>query len=113
MTEDKADKALRKVIINLIPQRLYGGPALEEDYLRIDISDKLPQDEFFCLDSIGVGDNDHAMKIKYVPFEDHAQFKCAIENILDATIVNAKQRESIQKLVDNAFYSCTKFEAGL
>lgn len=113
MAEDKANRALREVIINLIPQRCYGGPVMEQDILNIDISDKMPQDELYCLYSIGVGRGDHGVSIRYVPWEDFMQFKSAVENILDATIVNAKQRESIQKLLNNAFYSGEKFAAVL
>lgn len=113
MTEDKAEKALRKVIINLIPQRLYGGPVLEENLLKIDISDYLPQDEFFCLHSISSDHGNNGYDVRYLPWQDYSQFKSAIENILDATIVNSKQRESIQKLLDAAFYTSVKFEASV
>lgn len=112
MVEDKAS-ALRETIINFVPQRLYGGPVLEEDILKIDISRMLKPDEFFCLDSITVGDADHGVTIRYVPWEDYNQFRIAVENILDAVIVNDKQRKSIQKLLNDAFFNSKKFEAAI
>lgn len=110
MTENKADKALRKVIINLIPQEKYGGPVVEDDLLKIDISDKL-DDKHYCLENIKINYEDYGDTLSYIPFEDYRQFKIAVENILDATIVNSKQRESIQKLLNNAFYNSEKFDA--
>ena len=113
MTEDKADKALRKVIINLIPQEKYGGPVVEDDLLKIDISDKLEEEKNYCLESIKVDYENYGNTLSYVPFGDYMQFKIAVENILDATIINSKQRESIQKLLDDAFYTSKKFEAAV
>lgn len=113
MTEDKADKALRKVIINLVPHGLYGGPVLEENIYKIDITDSLPEGELLCLDDIKVQRGEYSQTIRYIPWQDHEQFKSAVENILDATIVNSKQRESIQKLLNAAFYTSIKFDAAL
>ena len=113
MTEDKADKALRKVTINLMPQDKYGGPVSGKDLLKIDISDKLKDGEHYCLGSIEVDYDSYSGTLSYVTFEDHRQFKIAVENILDATIVNAKQRDSIQKLINDAFFTSKKFEAAI
>lgn len=109
MTEDKAEKALRKVIINLIPEEYAGKPIPEGVITQIDISDKLEDGKYYCLDSIEAEYETHNNKIGYVPFEDYNQFKTAVENILDATIVNTKQRDSIQKLLNNAFYNAPRF----
>lgn len=109
MTEDKANKALRKVIINLIPEEYAGKPIPEGVITQIDISDKLEDGKYYCLDSIDAEYETHSNRIGYVPFEDYSQFKTAVETLLDATIVNAKQRESVQKLLDRAFYTGPRF----
>lgn len=108
MTEDKAS-ALRKVIINLIPEEYAGKPIPDGVITQIDISDKLEDGKYYCLDSIEAEYETHNNRIGYVPFEDYNQFKTAVETILDATIVNAKQRESAQKLLNRAFYAGPKF----
>lgn len=105
MTEDKAVKALRKVIINLIPEEYAGKPIPEDVITQIDISDKLEDGKYYCLDSIKAEYDTHENMIGFVPYAEYEQFKKVVENILDATIVNAKQRDSIQKLLDNAFYN--------
>lgn len=109
MTEDKAEKALRKVIINLIPEEYHGGPIPEDAITKIDISDKLEEGKYYCLGSIKTEYETHGNTIGYVPFAEYEQFKNAVENILDATIVNAKQRDSVQKLLNNAFYNTPRF----
>ena len=106
MTEDKAP-ALRKVIINLRPSNTADGPILTEDLLQIDISDKLEGDEHYCLENIQIEYKNFNNSIAYVPFDTYKQFRNSVENILDATIVNSKQRESVQKLLDQAFWSAT------
>lgn len=108
MTEDKAVKALRKVIINLRPADTADGPILAEDLLRIDISDKLEKGKYYCLENIQTEDRNYSNSVPYIPFDNYKQFRDSVENILDATIVNGKQRESIQKLLDQAFWSATK-----
>lgn len=113
MTEDKADKALRKVIINLVPQEKYGQPVEDKDILKIDISNKLKEGKYYCLNEIRVERENVGYSIKYVPFNRLLQFKDSVENLLDATIVNSKQRESLQKLLDAAFYSSENFDAGI
>lgn len=109
MTEDKAVKALRKVIVNLIPEEYHGGPVPNDVVVPIDISDKLEEGKYYCLENIQVEYETHKNTISYVPYAEYEQFKSAVENILDATIVNAKQRESIQKLLNNAFYNAPRF----
>lgn len=113
MTEDKANKALRKVIINLIPQERYACVIENEGILQIDISDKLKEDQHYCLLNIEADYGEYGTTIAYIPHADHKQFKEEVEDILDATIVNAKQRESIQKLLDSAFYNPKRFEASV
>lgn len=109
MTEDKAVKALRKVIVNLIPEEYSGKPIPENVTTEIDISDKLEEGKYYCLESIKVEYETHGNTIGYIPFAEYEQFVKAVENILDATIVNTKQRESIQKLLSNAFYNVPRF----
>lgn len=109
MTEDKAVKALRKVIVNLIPEEYSGRPIPENVTVSIDISDKLEEGKYYCLDSIKAEYDTHENMIGFVPYAEYEQFKKAVENILDATIVNAKQRDSIQKLLNNAYYNAPRF----
>lgn len=109
MTEDKAVKALRKVIVNLIPEEYHGGPIPNDVVVSIDISDKLEDGKYYYLESIKAEYDTHENTIGFVPYAEFEQFKSAVENILDATIVNAKQRDSIQKLLDNAFFNVPRF----
>lgn len=109
MTEDKAEKALRKVIINLIPEEYSGKPIPNDVIVSIDISDKLEEGRYYCLENIKAEYETHENTIGFVPYAEFDQFKSAVENILDATIVNAKQRDSIQKLLDNAFFNVPRF----
>lgn len=104
MAEDKAEKALRKVIINLIPKSICGdGPVcLDEEALHIDISDKLDNRERYFLGGISEEENNFKRWIHYVSQDDFLIFKLEIENIFDAVIVNAKQRKSVQKMLDSA-----------
>lgn len=109
MTEDKAVKALRKVIVNLVPEEYSGRPIPEGVTTEIDISDKLEEGKYYCLESIQAEYDTHENTIGFVPYAEYEQFKKAVENILDATIVNTKQRESIQKLLNSAFYNAPRF----
>lgn len=109
MTEDKAVKALRKVIVNLIPEEYAGRPIPENVTVSIDISDKLEEGKYYYLESIKAEYDTHENMIGFVPYAEYEQFKKAVENILDATIVNTKQRESIQKLLNDAFFNSPRF----
>jgi hypothetical protein len=75
----------------------------------IDISDKLEEGKYYCLENIQAEYETHKNTISYVPYAEYEQFKKAVENILDATIVNTKQRDSIQKLLNSAFYNAPRF----
>lgn len=114
MAEDKAEKALRKVIINLTPSEYLGKPVPIEAQVQIDISDKLDNNKLYYLESIEVDYKNMTGKtISYVSYEDFSNFKEKVENILDAAIVNSKQRESLQKLLNSAFYDDTRFDCML
>lgn len=107
MTENKAKKALKKVIINLTPRRYDKAPVLKVDEVavKIDISDKLAEGEEYYLESIEVEKGAYGRTIHYIPYARIEHFKDAVGHILDATIVNAKQRKSAQILLENAFYN--------
>lgn len=109
MTEDKAEKALRKVIVNLIPEEYSGKPIPNDVIVSIDISDKLEEGRYYCLENIKAEYETHENTIGFVPYAEYEQFKKAVENILDATIVNTKQRDSIQKLLNDAFFNAPRF----
>lgn len=114
MTENKADKALKKVIINLTPSEYLGKPVPIEAQVQIDISDKIDAEKFYYLDNIKVNyKNETGKTVSYVSYEDYSRFKEKVENILDAAIVNAKQRESLQKLLNSAFYDSSRFDCML
>ena len=104
MTEDKADKALRKVIISLTPSDWLGKAIPAGPPLKIDVSDKLDDHKYYYLSGIKAKYDVIAdRKFSYISSEVYMHFKKQVEDILDAAIVNAKQRESLQKLLDNAF----------
>ena len=109
MTEDKAEKALRKVIVNLIPEEYSGKPIPNDVIVSIDISDKLEDGKYYFLESVKAEYETHENTIGFVPYAEYEQFKKAVENILDATIVNTKQRDPIQKLLNDAFFNAPRF----
>ena len=113
MTDNKADEALREVIINFAPEEKYGRPIKEDELIKIDVSDRLEPSRFYFLDSIEANYSNYGSKIQYVSVRELQDFKEKVENILDATIVNAKQRESIQKLLDQAYYNDAKYDVML
>lgn len=113
MTDNKADEAIKKVIINLAPEEKFGEPLMDDDLIKIDISDKLDQSKTYYLDSFNVDYGNYGKRVSYVTFRELEGFKEQVENILDATIVNAKQRESIQRLLDQAYYSNVKYDSML
>ena len=107
MTENKANKALRKVIINLVPSEYILGPVPESAEINIDISDKLDA-HVYALGGIRVSTGGYDRTLFYISDEAYKNFKDRVEDILDAAIVNTKQRESLQRLLDQAFYDCQK-----
>lgn len=108
MTEDKAEKALRKVIVNLIPEEYHGGPIPNDVVVPIDISDKLEDEKGYYLTNICLeycSEYGTSKKtISYVPFDEYQTFKESVETILDSVLVNDKQRKSVQRLLDRAFW---------
>lgn len=105
MTEDKAARALRKVIINFNPGKYIDSPTPSKEQVQIDISDKLDTNKSYYLGGVSVNyDGNTNSPIYYIPYERYASFKKKVEIILDAAIVNANQRASLQKLVNTAFY---------
>lgn len=110
MTEDKAEKALREVVINLTPSEYLGKQVPMDASIQIDVSDKLDPEKYYYLENIKVDYGDYGKTVAYISYEDYISFKEKVENILDATIVNSKQRESLQKLLNSAFYSSSRFD---
>lgn len=102
MTEDKADKALREVIINFTNQP-YNIVTSEDEMIKIDVTDQLPKG--YYLDSITVnrgGSNVHT--IEFMESDKLRGIADDIDTILDATLVNAKQRESVGQLIKQCIY---------
>lgn len=102
MTENKADKALKKVIINFTNQPA-GLVSSEDEMIKIDISDKLP--DGYYLDSITVdrGDN-NSHSIGFMERDWLRSIADDIDIILDATLVNTKQRESVGQLIKRTLW---------
>ena len=102
MTEDKAEKALRKVTINFT-NKPYNIVSSEDEMIKIDISDQLP--EGYYLDSITVdrgGSNIHS--IGFMESDWLRSIASDIDVVLDATLVNVKQRESVGQLIKSCLY---------
>lgn len=102
MTEDKAKKALRKVIINFT-NKPYNIVSSEDEMVKIDVTDQLPEN--YYLDSITIdrgGSNVHT--IEFIERERLRSIADDIDTILDATLVNAKQRESVGQLIKQCIY---------
>ena len=107
MTENKANKALRKVTINFTNKPFSTHTVVSEDeMLKIDISDKLP--EGYYLDSITVDrdyqDGLNAYTIEFMEKDWLRGIMFDINTILDATLVNAKQRESVGTLIEQCIH---------
>lgn len=102
MTENKAEKALRKVIINFT-NKPYNVVSSEDEMIKIDVTDQLPNN--YYLDSITVdrgGSNVHT--IEFMERDNLRRIADDIDTILDATLVNAKQRESVGQLIKQCIY---------
>lgn len=102
MTEDKAEKALRKVIINFTnkPSNLVCS---EDEMVKIDISDQLPEDYYLSYITIDRGgSNTHS--IEFMERAWLSSIADDIDTILDATLVNAKQRESVGMLIRQCIF---------
>lgn len=102
MTENKADKALRKVYINFT-NKPFNLVSSEDEMVKIDITDDLP--EGYYLSSITVdrgGSNAHS--IEFMERDWLRSILSDINTILDATLVNAKQRESVGSLIEQCIY---------
>ena len=105
MTENKADKALRKVTVNFINHPDTNCGSSDDSMTSVDISAYLPDRCYFH--SIDVTRDEKLVEtIYFISRGDYEHFRREVENILDATIVNTKQRDSIQRLLTKAFLSC-------
>lgn len=105
MTEDKADKALRKVYINLIPSGYRDDVVLPENAsTKIDISDKLNDKEYYIFNGITVERDGHKTVLSYVSYDQYIQFRNSVRNIIEASLVNSSQKDAVNKLIDEAFY---------
>lgn len=102
MTEDKADKALRKVIINFT-NKPDAVVCSEDELIKIDVSDQVPEDFHLSHITVDRGGNNR-QSIDFIERDWLQAIKHDIDTVLDATIVNAKQRESVGRLVHQAIY---------
>lgn len=102
MTENKADKALRKVTINFT-NKPYNVVSSEDEMIKIDVSDQLP--EGYYLDYITVDrGGSNVRSIEFMERDWLRSIASDIDVILDATLVNTKQRESVGQLIKNCLY---------
>lgn len=102
MTETKANKALKKVTLNFTnnPASLVCS---EDELVEIDITDQLPENYYLISATVDRG----GTYTHTVEFMEKAWLKDIadeIDTILDATLVNAKQRESVGQLVKRAIW---------
>lgn len=98
MAEDKAEKALRKVIINLT-NRPANVVCSEDDLVQIDITEQFPE-EGYHLAGITVDRGEgNRHTIEFVEADWLRGIVNDIDTVLDATLVNAKQRESVGQLI--------------
>lgn len=110
MTKDKADKALRKVIINLTTNPVSAVPIASDDSVSIDISDRLEEGKRYSIVGIKVEEGDLGCNRGIIMEAAYNDFKKRVEDLLDATIVNAKQRESVQRLLNQAYWASRNYE---
>lgn len=102
MTEDKAEKALKKVTVNFT-NKPFNLVCSEDEMVKIDISNDIP--DGYYLDSITVdrgGNNTHS--IEFMERDWLRSIMADINTILDATLVNAKQRESVGSLIEQCLF---------
>lgn len=104
MTEDKADKALRKVYINLIPAGYRESVMPDSALVKIDISDKLDDKTSYLFNGITVERGRHEITLSYIPYDQYLQFRDSIRNIIEASLVNSSQKDAVNELIDDAFY---------
>lgn len=103
MTENKADKALRKVIVNFTNKPTFNAVISEDEMIRVDITDKLPGECYFSGITIDRGEGDTiTLDFIYRGWLDSVVRD--IDTVLDATLVNSKQRESVGKLIKQCIY---------
>lgn len=108
MTKNKAEKALKKVIINFSKDDSpIEHPVLDDDMVKVDVTDKL-SDGYYCFEGIRIEYGGGGMTKYYISGEMFDHFKASVEQILDAVIVNTKQRESVQGLLSKAYWDCRK-----
>lgn len=102
MTEDKADKALRKVIINFT-NKPFNLVNTEDELVKIDVSDQLPEGYYLSYITVDRGgSNTHA--IDFMEKDWLKSIANDIDTILDATLVNSKQRESVGTLIRQCIF---------
>lgn len=110
MTEDKAKEALRKVIINFSKNDSpIEHPIIEKDMVKVDVTDKV-SDGCCCFEGIRIEYGSSGMTKYYISCEAFENFKASVEQILDAVIVNTKQRESVQGLLNKAYWDCKRLK---
>lgn len=102
MTEDKADKAVRKVIINFT-NKPFNVVSSDDELIKIDVSDKLPEGYYFSHITVDKGGT-NCYSIEFIERDWLESLQRDIETILDATLVNAKQRESVGALIEQCIY---------
>ena len=102
MTEDKADKAVKKVIINFT-NKPFNVVNSDDELIKIDVTDELPDGYYFSHITVDKGGT-NCYSIDFIERGWLELIQHDIETILDATLVNAKQRESVGALITQCIY---------
>ena len=98
MADNKAEKALKKVIINLT-NKPANVACSEDELVQIDITEQFPEKGYYLAGiTVDRGKGDRHT-IEFVEADWLRRIADDIDTILDATLVNTKQRESVGKLI--------------
>lgn len=101
MTEDKADeKALRKVMVNFTNTNEPANVApSKKGLVQIDITEQLPEEGYYLTGITVEKSKGYRYTIEFVEADWLYGIMNDINTVLDATIVNAKQRKSVGELI--------------
>lgn len=104
MAENKADKALKEANTNLKIKVYYSGKVPSECGSTEFVLNAIDKEHRPWLFKCYFSDNPHSC-IQFVDsLEVYQRLSRGLSNILDAVIVNAKQREALDKIVDHLLW---------
>ena len=80
--------------------------------IKVDISDKLDDKEYYIFNGITVERDGRENVLSYVPYGQYLEFRNSVRNIVEASLVNSSQKDAVNNLIDDAFYQ-TSFPSEL